>query len=483
MTANTIHALCDERLAERFPDAARRASVASKLTALLKDLAASDALAKATIEHAQGKSVAAPDGGVLQLGFVLYWAKHEPDVIQKLLKNHPELQKAWDVVGFLLTLLDPPTVTPAEYEFALARLKADGLVGPDGQILGDGKYQGADPDWMLAFFNYVLNLIEPSSIAPFTNGAAKPFVAPLEPCGPAGKPVRIAVIGDWGTGAFDGGGYDPASDVLKTVADLKPDYVVHLGDVYYSGSDERPMPGEESARLVAMWPKMPPERSFTLNSNHEMYGGAQGYFQVALGRDGSTTPFAHQNGLSYFALTRGDWAFVGLDAAYFDPSSLYMDGGLGAPGADPQYAFLEAIDREFKNVVLFSHQTAMSTDGSTPMQLWSDVTSVLAPEKIRLWYWGHIHLGLVYGAGSALGAKGVRARCAGHSAIPIGDAWGLKGAAGIEWLAHTPVGPPAYPNRVRNGFALLTVSDSGVDEAFYDAGDATRPAWSESSAR
>jgi hypothetical protein len=30
---------------------------------------------------------------------------------------------------------------------------------------------------------------------------------------------------------------------------------------------------EENRYFLSMWPPMPPQRSFTLNSNHEMYGG------------------------------------------------------------------------------------------------------------------------------------------------------------------------------------------------------------------
>ena len=47
----------------------------------------------------------------------------------------------------------------------------------------------------------------------------------------------------------------------------------------------------------------------------------------------------------------------------------------------------------------------------------------------------------------------------------------------IEWHVKDPAGAGAYPNRVKNGFALLTLSDNGLAEAFYNAGDAAKPAW------
>jgi calcineurin-like phosphoesterase family protein len=42
--------------------------------------------------------------------------------------------------------------------------------------------------------------------------------------------AKIAIMGDWGTGA------QPAISVLKQIAAAKPDIVIHLGDIYYSGT-------------------------------------------------------------------------------------------------------------------------------------------------------------------------------------------------------------------------------------------------------
>lgn len=466
----------EDRLTAQGYENAELGSVIDKLKELMDALVASDALAKASIEHTRGMPVTVPEGGLIQLGFVLYWVKYPPPLMQEIIAELPDaVQKVWKVARWLIDTFHPPTVTESDYQYMKTQLDGAGVISPGGEILGAGTYQGADSGWLWAFFDYLINLAVPKEIASFTpSGTAEPFEEPFEGSGP----IRIAVIGDWGTGEFDGGGYDPAMDVLATVKQLAPDYILHLGDVYYAGTQTRPPTGEEQRHLLAYWPEMPAKRSFTLNSNHEMYGGANGYFNVALGRGGDRTPFVHQNGYSYFVLTQGDWAFVGLDAAYYDPSSMYMDGGLGEASFDPQYAFLADIASRYSNLVLFTHQTAMSTDGTELMQLWHDVTSVVPAAQIKLWYWGHVHLGVVYGAGSAVGRLGVPARCAGHSAIPIGEAWGLGESGGvIDWFAKDPVGSSAYPNRVRNGFALLTLSDQGIKEEFYNAGNADCPAW------
>jgi hypothetical protein len=43
--------------------------------------------------------------------------------------------------------------------------------------------------------------------------------------------ARIALIADWGTGT------DVAVSLLQSVKQQKPDVVIHLGDVYYSGTE------------------------------------------------------------------------------------------------------------------------------------------------------------------------------------------------------------------------------------------------------
>ena len=52
----------------------------------------------------------------------------------------------------------------------------------------------------------------------------------------------MALIADWGTGTPE------AKALLERVAAHKPDVLIHLGDVYYSGTDERERP--VPARIV-----------------------------------------------------------------------------------------------------------------------------------------------------------------------------------------------------------------------------------------
>ncbi|XLM19336.1 metallophosphoesterase, partial [Chromobacterium piscinae] len=86
---------------------------------------------------------------------------------------------------------------------------------------------------------------------------------------------------------------------------------------------------------------------FTLNSNHEMYSGAFGYFQELGLR------FPLQQGTSYFSLRNHNWLILGLDTAYWsDKYKLYMDGALG----DAQTAWLKTVTAGWQGkIMLLSH--------------------------------------------------------------------------------------------------------------------------------
>ena len=439
---------------------------------LLHTLESSDLLMHEVIFHAQGLPYQLPDNpdASVEYGMILYWIQHPPELLEKIIKDIGIPQWFWEMFK---SAAPKPTVTDKQYTFLLDRIyKHNGIVAPDGTILGKSQYEQLDEKWLYAFANYLLNLTPLADIAPF---GKTPYCEAMQ-AGQHDK-VRIMIIGDWGTGQYnEGGGYDPAQEIIDRVSVLKPDYLIHLGDVYYAGTELRLPPFEEQQNFLNLWPKLPEKHSFTLNSNHEMYGGANGYFNIALGRcPKKDTPFSHQKGTSYFALSFGDWVIVGLDAAYHDPSSLYMQGGLGDQKKYPhQYSFLKQVTTNAKKVLLLTHQTGMNTKGDTALQLWQDISGIIKPD---LWYWGHEHLGVVYNEQSYLGKHQVKARCVGHSAIPFGDAWELPEQDGVEWYAHTPAGITNKSNLMKNGFALLTLRlDGSVTEEIYETGN-EHPVW------
>jgi hypothetical protein len=468
--------------------------LANKVIDLLELLHESDRIAHATIAGTPIPPL--PLGGQTQFAFLLYWIQSpQPtfrDDIDAILVSQPtRVRELWSVIYGHLLADTSCKVTESDYA-RIKDLRCGVVCNKDGTIFGFGLYEEGDVDWLWAFFNYLGVLVGETSIPPFSPvgaGIPKPFNYPIQFDSANSGTVRIALVGDWGTGQFNaGGGYDPSASVMQKICSMNPDYLIHLGDVYYAGTQDQLPVNEEHENFLKWWPRsVPAKRSFTLNSNHEMYSGANGYFHVALGRGKSnaTTPFSHQNGYSYFALTAGKLAIIGLDSAYFDASSLYMKGAIGA--GNDQCTFLEAIARKHSRLILLTHHAPMNIDGTLPHHapLWQDVTSVLSdPSTIELWYWGHIHMGVLYGRGSALGQHGIRAACAGHGAVPMGEASGLPNSPIIEWRSNHPVGGATCANRIRNGFAMLTIreDDLSVTEEFYDEGTLAAPVCSRTNA-
>jgi hypothetical protein len=119
-----------------------------------------------------------------------------------------------------------------------------------------------------------------------------------------------------------------------------------------------------------------------------------------------------------------------------------------------------------KKVLLLTHHNGLSADGTTRANLWSQVMSAFpAGSGPSLWYWGHIHAGIVY---QPHGPERVPCRCCGHGALPWGKASALADNPNVIWYESHSAQDPEIPQRVLNGFAVLHLSGPAVKETFYD---------------
>jgi hypothetical protein len=425
------------------------------------------------------KHVAPPENaeGDLEFGLVLYWLEHPTHDHVRVLLADPALAIATQA---LVRFAPRSRIMPKTFTSFFNIAYNTGFVAADGTLYTPGKYAQLDALWLTAAANYSINLLDPKSIYhPFPS---TPFHTSISP---GKKSITVAIIGDWGTGAYDSAyaGNGPAVAVMNAVRNLKPDYVVHLGDVYYCGTDDRRPQHEEQTNLLDQWKTGTGAKTcFTLNSNHEMYGAAQGLIGGALT---SGTPFAHQNSTTYFGLEFGNWVILGLDSAYFDSSMLYMKGALSNASNTQQRDFVSKNygDLSNKQVLVMTHHNPMSFDGNSMTDngnLWNDMLATLGGTRPYAWYWGHLHLGVVYNDKSAVGANKTLGRCVGHSAIPFGNASGMN-ADNVDYYAHTNVG--IGTKQVQNGFAVVTLGANGsLAEAFYeiDAKGRCMQAWTKS---
>ena len=375
--------------------------------------------------------------GWIEFGGILYYLRHASLLAGVI----PEL------IGLPESRLTDEHIDMAESRGLLPR------VSSGGSLIGFGKWESFDPQWLESAGNYILLKIGKIKLHP-----TGPLPAPVPL--PAG-PVTIALVGDWGTGTWvDGTETPPALAVMDQIVKLKPNYTIHLGDVYYSGTQ-----AEEDANYVKFW-QAATDGNFMLNSNHEMYDGANGYFDIGL----ADAPFALQKKSSCFALMNDDVAILGLDSAYNDTSILFQKGGI--PSTSWQIPFIQGLKIGNRKVIVLTHHNGLSTSGQQTTGLWQDVYAALGNRYPDYWFYGHIHNGIVYKPRTET-VNGsnvtVYVRCTGHGAIPFGNGTGIQPPGYVTYYTHTPnpTAPPAGL-RVMNGFTLLTIDGAKITEEWYD---------------
>lgn len=228
--------------------------------------------------------------------------------------------------------------------------------------------------------------------------------------GPQKLPAKatVAVVGDWGTGQY------AAKSVLKQIAGKHPDVVIHLGDIYYAGTQF-----EVTHYFVQIWKqilnlgdKLDRIPTFTLAGNHDMYSGGVPYYQLIkqLGQPAS-----------YFCLRNANWQFVAMDTGYHDHNP--AGGGEGATYLrETEVTWLadKVKNAGGRRTILLSHHqlfTAFdSIDGNEiNMRLFPQVSPLLP--DVSLWLWGHEHNFVMYDAYKGL----ARSCCMGHGAFPVGQ--------------------------------------------------------------
>ncbi|HEV3001204.1 MAG TPA: metallophosphoesterase [Solirubrobacteraceae bacterium] len=203
-----------------------------------------------------------------------------------------------------------------------------------------------------------------------------------------GRKLRVGLLADWGTGMY---GAPVCAKSLQDDGDYQ--LLMHLGDVYYSGTEH-----EVRENFLPFWPKIPGAVTRCLNSNHEMYGGGWGLFNVAMPEFGQAA--------SPCAVMTDDWLLVGLDTGYDDndlagDQGRWVEGLVGRAGE--------------RRVILFSHHQPFSLLSGQGPKLVSKLDRLLTGGRIFAWYWGHEHRCVLYDRHAAWNMHG---RCIGHGGMP-----------------------------------------------------------------
>lgn len=233
--------------------------------------------------------------------------------------------------------------------------------------------------------------------------------------------ARIALISDWGLGT------QAADAVLRQAASLRPDLLIHLGDVYYSGIQreyEVNFRAPIASRLGPDGSRIP---VYILSGNHDMYSGGEGYYAM-LDR---LNPEPARQRASWFCLRSADqaWQLLAMDTGLHDHDPLVAIGRAVQTFVEPEeLAWHAARVREFPGrTILLSHHPLFSAfrqlrprepDGSLPainQALLDGFAPLLAEGRIAAWFWGHEHVLAIYRPYAGL----QRGRCVGNGAIPV----------------------------------------------------------------
>jgi hypothetical protein len=213
----------------------------------------------------------------------------------------------------------------------------------------------------------------------------------------------IILVGDWGTGITRAQAV--AKQICKQLeapkAIKRQRHVVHLGDIYYSG-----WPFEVEGRFLQYWPVAENEAgtisSWSLNGNHDMYSGGEGYFETLLGNP----RFAAQQGSSYFKLYNKNWQILGLDTAY-------EEGRLA--GGQVDWLGKQLDESGGQKTMLLSHHQLFSAYDHQGKELDAQIGPLLEGGRVQAWFWGHEHRCVVYRPWQDIEF----ASCIGHGGVPV----------------------------------------------------------------
>jgi hypothetical protein len=218
--------------------------------------------------------------------------------------------------------------------------------------------------------------------------------------------AKVAIIGDWGTGL------DDAIELMQNIVQQhNPTAIIHLGDVYYSGTPSECTNYFVNALTIAGAGNIP---VFTIPGNHEYYALGYGFFPMLTSLN--TNVHGAAQAASYFCLRTADggYQFLGMDTGYNDsnPADQFNPNYAG-PWLQPTEVtwHQDKLNNFAGATILLSHHQLFSTNAKLNGSLSSYgnlpylnpyLYSVFGPylrTKVAAWLWGHEHNFALYQQG------------------------------------------------------------------------------------
>jgi len=225
--------------------------------------------------------------------------------------------------------------------------------------------------------------------------------------------ATVGIMGDWATGMED------AEALLADLVKRNPTVIIHLGDIYYAGTDKQADKNflEIFDRVYNdLRPSKPRIPIFNLAGNHDYYARGTGFYRtLSRMNEGLDSKFNQE--ASYFCLRNHDksWQFLGLDTGvndhkFIDAINPFWKGpNLNDSEVEWHQDKLSGDSKNAKRTILLSHHQLFSRGGVGAFDAGNDylnehLYSAFRDDakgynyfpKIAAWIWGHEHDFAIY---------------------------------------------------------------------------------------
>lgn len=323
-------------------------------------------------------------------------------------------------------------------------------------VVLQGGGEGNPVVWIPAGIKGILEHFKPKH--PFVPATAASRIQIPDQC-------RIALLADWG---FPN---DHAARLGNLAIGKGADYVIHLGDIYYSGA------ASECQTFLDRWPlrdssdEVKKGYSYTLNGNHEMYSLGYPYFDMVLPAFGQEA--------SYFTLFNTHWQFQGLDSAYV-PFSI----GQGSADNNLRVQYQWLVDsiqsNPDKRNIFLTHQQPVSAyldsfQAAQPlMNEARQLMQQVGGTAIYAWIFGHEHRCIIY---DDRAPASFRARLIGNGSIghcPQKETQAARDETGTSTNTIFKANLRSLSDNDQvavSSFAFLTLNGPNINVQYFDEDD------------
>ena len=304
------------------------------------------------------------------------------------------------------------------------------------------------------------------------------------------KDSRVLMIGDWGTHMADN-----AALLRQALKKFSPDVIIHLGDIYYSGTVQ-----ECTSNVLDVLDEIvdqikPAKRPafFSIPGNHDYYSGGSGFYRM-IGKVNSGIAGCTQQA-SYFCLRTEDdkWQFLGMDTGYGDRNPVEQQ----APTLQVHESawHRDKLDKFAGTTILLSHHQLISAKetlnaGPRPYlneNLYATFKDYF--DRIAAWYWGHEHTFILFDDDLRIQdhdlplKKGRLVGCSAYEETQDGDPYEVKYPE-ARFLLEDDM-PRLKLSKYKtdlqefynHAFAILDVTPDKITATYYEY-----PSWGEASA-